>query len=78
MSAPFELLELWSGKVANSNLEHGSACSGGFQPRDSIGDGYPVSPVRKQVVTWFGLTFELMLAGMASIVVYTVRHLPTR
>lgn len=40
--------------------------------------GYPASPVRKQIVTRFGLTFGLMLAGMASIAVYTVRHLPTR
>ena len=39
--------------------------------------GYPASPLRRQIVTRFGLTFGLMLAGMAFVAVYTVRHLPS-
>ena len=40
--------------------------------------GYPASPVRRQIVTRFGLTFGLMLAGLAFIAVYSVRHMSTR
>lgn len=39
---------------------------------------YPASRLRKQIVTRFGLTFGLMLAGMGFVAVYTVRHLPSR
>ena len=40
--------------------------------------GYPASPVRREIVTRFGLTFGLMLAGMAFIAIDSLRHMPTR